>query len=134
MERGPAGNTSLAAALPIAAGMPADAIVCVQETEYTGAGKHPTAQLTFAREMGVEVVAGDPAGNVPGQRIVIPSAPEQLSVTEVPLDRLRRSYVRHAIESLCGREPDRAEVAFLAEDTGVDVDAATAIIQDVAKD
>ena len=32
----------------------------VQETEYTGAGKHHWSQLNFARQMGVEVRAGDP--------------------------------------------------------------------------
>ena len=46
---------------------PRDAVVVVQETEYTGAGKHPTAQLTFARELGVEIRRGHPSENVPGQ-------------------------------------------------------------------
>lgn len=133
LERGPAGNTSLAAALPLARELPESAIVCVQETEYTGAGKHPTAQLTFAREMGVEVTSGDPKGNVPGQRIVIPTSPEQMSVVDVPLERLRRSYVKHALESLCGREPDAAELAFLAEDAGTDADAVERIARDVMK-
>ncbi|HON87224.1 MAG TPA: 2-amino-4-oxopentanoate thiolase subunit OrtB, partial [Bacillota bacterium] len=39
MERGPAGNTSLAAAIALARELPEDEIVVVQETEYTGAGK-----------------------------------------------------------------------------------------------
>jgi cysteine synthase len=129
LERGPAGNTSLAAAIPIARDLPSDAIVCVQETEYTGAGKHPTAQLTFAREMGVEVVAGDPRENVPGRRIVIPESPEQLSVVDVPLERLRKSYIKHALESLCGREPLDDEVAFLAEDTQTTVDDVVGMIR-----
>ena len=42
IERGPAGNTSLAAAFAIAQGMKEDEILVVQETEYTGAGKQPT--------------------------------------------------------------------------------------------
>ena len=41
LERGPAGNTSLAAALSVARELPSEALVVVQETEYTGAGKHP---------------------------------------------------------------------------------------------
>jgi 2-amino-4-ketopentanoate thiolase beta subunit len=122
LERGPAGNTSLAAALPIARDLPADAVVCVQETEYTGAGKHPTAQLTLARQMGIEVRAGDPRENVPGMRIVIPEEPEQLSCVDVDLERLRRSYVRHAVDSVGGRELTGDELAFLAEDTGTDED------------
>ena len=60
LQRGPAGNTSLAAAVALAREMPADAILVVQETEYTGAGKHPIAQLALARQMGIEIVRGDP--------------------------------------------------------------------------
>ncbi|NLI55158.1 MAG: PLP-dependent lyase/thiolase, partial [Clostridiales bacterium] len=47
IERGPAGNTSLAAAISLAQTLPEDAVVVVQETEYTGAGKHGNAQLSF---------------------------------------------------------------------------------------
>ena len=61
LERGPAGNTSLAAALAIARELDRDRIIVVQETEYTGAGKHPIAQLNLAKRMGVGVVRGDPA-------------------------------------------------------------------------
>ncbi len=122
LERGPAGNTSLAAAVPIAAEMGRDEILVVQETEYTGAGKHPTAQLTLARRMGVEVRRGDPSENVPGRAIVIPEDPSQLHVVDVPLEQLRRSYLKNAARELAsqGIEPaaaDEATLAFLAEDT-----------------
>lgn len=100
LERGPAGNTSLAAAFVIAQELDQERIVIVQETEYTGAGKHPIAQLNLAKEMGIEVARGDPRGNKPGQRIVIPEHPSQLAVVEMDLDRLRRSYLRNAIASL----------------------------------
>jgi cysteine synthase len=118
LERGPAGNTSLAAAVALARDMPAEAVVVVQETEYTGAGKHPTAQLTFARENGVEVRRGDPSESVPGRSIVIPESPEQLRVTEVPLDNLRRSYLKHAWNT-AGGEVGPEDRAFFAEDLGV---------------
>ena len=52
LERGPAGNTSLAAAFAIAQELDADQTVVVQETEYTGAGKHPIAQRHLAKRMG----------------------------------------------------------------------------------
>ena len=55
LERGPSGNTAMTAAMSLARTMPADATIVVQETEYTGAGKHHWAQLNFARENGVEV-------------------------------------------------------------------------------
>ena len=74
LERGPAGNTAMTAAVSLARDLPRDATVVVQETEYTGAGKHHWSQLNFAQEMGVEVRAGDPADNVPGKVIVIPEA------------------------------------------------------------
>jgi cysteine synthase len=43
LERGPAGNTSLAAAFVIAQELDEDRIVVVQETEYTGASTHRAA-------------------------------------------------------------------------------------------
>ena len=75
MERGPAGNTSLAAALPLAAEMDADHVLVVQETEYTGAGKHPSAQLDLARRKGVRVERGDPPGEPPRRVDRHPRAP-----------------------------------------------------------
>ena len=69
LERGPAGNTSLAAAFALAREMDEDRIIVVQETEYTGAGKHPTAQLNMARKMGVKVYqGGSPGGKPAGAR------------------------------------------------------------------
>ena len=69
LEKGPAGNTSLAAAFSIAQEMPRDAMIVVQETEYTGAGKHVQPQLSFARENGIEVRLGDPKDEIPGKSV-----------------------------------------------------------------
>jgi cysteine synthase len=120
LERGPAGNTSLAAAIPIARDMEADQIVVIQETEYTGAGKHPTAQLTFARDNGIEVRRGDPADNRPGHAIVIPERPDQLHVKDMPLPQLRASLIRNAVQHSGVRSVGAAEVRFLCEETGAD--------------
>jgi len=118
LQRGPAGNTSLAAAIPIARTLDADRVVVVQETEYTGAGKHPIAQLTLAQQLGIEVVRGDPRGNLPGARIVVPEHPAQLAVVDLDLERLRRSYLRNASASLPpGVRPGDADLAFLAAET-----------------
>ena len=46
LERGPAGNTALAAAFALAQDLPEDAIVVVTETEYTGAGNTSSLSLT----------------------------------------------------------------------------------------
>ncbi len=118
LERGPAGNTSLAAAIPLARELPADEIVVVQETEYTGAGKHPGAQLDFARNNGITVKRGDPRENRPGQAIVIPEHFSQLGVVEMDLDRMRRSLIRNAVERSGVAEINAAELTFLAAETG----------------
>ncbi|MDD3449553.1 MAG: 2-amino-4-oxopentanoate thiolase subunit OrtB [Gammaproteobacteria bacterium] len=118
LERGPAGNTSLAAALAIARELDRDRVVVVQETEYTGAGKHPIAQLNLAQSLGIEVRRGDPRENRPGERIVIPERPGQIAARAVDLDRVRRSYLRHALESLPeGAVLEAADYAFLVEET-----------------
>jgi cysteine synthase len=118
LERGPAGNTSLAAAIAIAQQLDEDQIVVVQETEYTGAGKHPLAQLNLAKRMGVELSRGDPARSKPGRRIVIPEDVAQIAVVDVDLDSVRRSYLRNMLESL----PDKTSLGavdfeFLAAET-----------------
>ncbi|MES9936671.1 MAG: 2-amino-4-oxopentanoate thiolase subunit OrtB [Sedimenticola sp.] len=121
MERGPAGNTSLAAAFAMAQKMDREQILVVQETEYTGAGKHPLAQLNMARQMGIEVSRGDPWKNLPGERIVIPGHPSQVSVLDVDLGHLRRTYIHNAMEAVPkGVELGEEDVAFLAIETRSD--------------
>ena len=118
LERGPAGNTSLAAAFAIAQELDEDQTVVVQETEYTGAGKHPIAQLNLAKRMGITVTRGDPRTSKPGQRIVIPIDPSQIAVVDVELNQLRRAYLRNALASL---PPDarlsNVDLQFLAAET-----------------
>jgi len=129
LERGPAGNTAIAAAMSLARDLPRDATVVVQETEYTGAGKHHWAQLNFARQMGVEVRSGDPGENVPGKAIVIPERPEQIRAKDMDLAKMRRSYVRnalaHAGESY---SPTAADIEFLAEDANSDAETIEEIV------
>ncbi len=118
LERGPSGNTAMAAAMSLARDLPTDATVVVQETEYTGAGKHHWAQLNFARENGVEVRLGDPAENVPGKSIIIPERPEQIRAKDFDLAKMRKSYVRNAMSHAPeGYAPTAADIEFLATDT-----------------
>jgi cysteine synthase len=129
LERGPSGNTAMAAALSLARDLPREATVVVQETEYTGAGKHHWAQLNFARAMGVEVRSGDPATNVPGATIVIPERPEQIRARDMDLGSLRRSYVRNALKHAGeGYSPTADDVAFLAADTNSTPEAVEEIL------
>ena len=120
LERGPAGNTSLAAAFVIAQELDEEQIVVVQETEYTGAGKHPLAQLNLAKQMGIEVRRGDPRDSKPGQCIVIPEQPTQLAVVNIDLEHVRRSYLHNAIKLLPrGASLSEIDLAFLAEETRI---------------
>jgi hypothetical protein len=121
LERGPSGNTAMTAAMSMARTMPTDATIVVQETEYTGAGKHHWAQLNFARENGVEVRLGDPKESKPGQAIVIPEHPEQIEAVDFDLARMRKSYVRNALSHAPeGYAPTAEDIEFLAADTNSD--------------
>lgn len=114
LERGPAGNTSLAAALVIARRLPRDEVIVVTETEYTGAGKSPVAQLAFAVEMGVDVVSGPADLDLPGRRIAIPDRLGDLRVNEVDLFALKASYLRRSAQDP-ELDLDR-DIGFLAEE------------------
>ena len=127
LERGPAGNTSLTAAVTLARTMDRDQIVVVQETEYTGAGKHHNRQLSFARENGIEVRRGDPAGNVPGRTIVIPERLDQVRGRVQDMDRLRASYLKNAAKVLSPDQWSATDLAFLAADLKVGVDQVKAL-------
>ena len=131
MERGPAGNTSLAAAIALARELPEDEIVVVQETEYTGAGKHPWAQLDFAKQNGIAVKRGAPKENKPGKTIVIPQDFSQITATEMDLNRMRRSYIRNALERNKVKHVAEEDIRFLAEDTKTDPDFVTSVIRDL---
>lgn len=118
LQRGPAGNTSLAAAFVMAQELEQNQIIVVQETEYTGAGKHPIAQLNLARELGIDVLRGDPHDSRPGERIVIPKHPSQLTVVDVDLNHVRKSYIRNAVRSLAeDDELSDVDFQFLADET-----------------
>lgn len=97
LEKGPAGNTALAAAFKIAQEMDEDQCIVVQETEYTGAGKHINPQLSFARQNGIDIHFGDPKDEVPGKSIILPSHPSLIQVTDVDLDHVRRSNIKNAV-------------------------------------
>jgi len=127
LERGPAGNTSLTAAVTLARTLDRDQIVVVQETEYTGAGKHHNRQLSFARENGIEVRRGDPAGNVPGRTIVIPERLDQVRGRVQDMDRLRASYLKNAAKVLPPDQWSATDLAFLAADLKVGVDRVKAL-------
>lgn len=116
LERGPAGNTSLTAAVTLARQMDQDQIIVVQETEYTGAGKHHNSQLSFARENGIEVRRGDPKDNIPGKTIVLPERLDQVWGKAQDIDKLRHSYLTNASHVLPADQWSESDIEFLAAD------------------
>ncbi len=117
LERGPAGNTSLAAAFVIAQEMEDDAILVVQETEYTGAGKHIVPQLTFAKENGIKVLRGNPMDEVPGENIILPEDPSYLQIVNKELDDYRKSLIKNTVKLLKEKEIGQVDLDFLCEET-----------------
>lgn len=120
LERGPAGNTSLAAAFSIAQEMENDEIIVVQETEYTGAGKHIMPQLTFAKENGIEIKLGDPEDEIPGKNIIIPSHPSKLRIKDMDISSYKKSYLNNAINTLKDNYIENVDLDFLCEETKMD--------------
>lgn len=119
LEKGPAGNTSLAAAFRLAQDLDRDQCIVVQETEYTGAGKHINPQLSFARQNGIEIRFGDPKDEVPGKNIILPEHPSLIQVTDLDLDHMRRSRIKRAVGAHKDELTDE-DIRFLVEETNSD--------------
>jgi 2-amino-4-ketopentanoate thiolase beta subunit len=120
LERGPAGNTSLTAAFALAQEMDEDQIIVVQETEYTGAGKHPMAQLSFAKQNGIDVRFGNPNEEIPGENIILPEHPSMIKVRDYDLDKAKHSYIRNSITNNNVTVISKEDIEFLAKDTKSD--------------
>ncbi len=129
MEKGPAGNTSLAAAFSLAQEMDEDQIIVAQETEYTGAGKHIQPQLAFARQNGISLEFGDPQTEVAGKNIVFPANPGMLKARDADLARMRTSLIRRQATRATGPITE-ADIAYLCEETN----APEAFVKQVLKD
>lgn len=117
LERGPAGNTSLAATFALAQELDEDKIIVAQETEYTGAGKHIQPQLTFAKENGIEIVIGDPKDEIPGENIVLPEDPSYIKTKDIDLNKIKRSYIRNCIKNTKVNSVTSEDIEFLVKDT-----------------
>ncbi|MBO4306557.1 MAG: PLP-dependent lyase/thiolase [Clostridia bacterium] len=119
LEKGPAGNTSLAAAFRLAQDLDRDQCIVVQETEYTGAGKHINPQLSFARQNGIDIHFGDPKDEIPGKNIILPAHPSLIQVTDLDLDHMRKSRIKRAVGTHKDELTDE-DIKFLIEETNTD--------------
>ena len=129
IEKGPAGNTALVAAFAIAQEMDQDQIIVVQETEYTGAGKHVQPQLAFAKSNGIEVLFGDPVDEVPGKNIVLPKDPSFIKIVDQDMTKLRKSLIKNAIAG--GKVPTEDDIEYLAKETNADVAFVKAALEEL---
>lgn len=132
LEKGPAGNTSLAAAFALAQEMDEDEIILVQETEYTGAGKMVQPQLSFARSNGIEISFGDPKDEVPGTSIILPEDPSMIRAVDLDLTRIRTSRVKNALAMAKEAFTD-VELDFLAAEINGTKEEVLAFIDDLKK-
>ena len=130
LERGPAGNTSLAAAFVIAQEMDDDAIIVVQETEYTGAGKHIVPQLTFAKKNGIKMLRGNPMDETPGENIILPQDPSYLQVDNKDLNDYRRSLIKNTVKLLKEKEVGQIDLDFLCEETNLEKEIVINILKE----
>ena len=123
VERGPAGNTALAAAFSLARKLPEDAVIVISETEYTGAGKHIQPQLSFARENGIEIKFGNPQEeDKPGINIVLPKDPSFVQHKVADVNHFRNRLINKAVKK-AGVDPKDLkadDIEFLAVETKTD--------------
>ena len=117
LERGPAGNTSLAAAFVLAQELDDDEIIVVQETEYTGAGKHIVPQLNFAKDNGIKILRGNPIEEIPGENIILPESPAYLQIDDKNLFDYRRSLIKNTVKNLKEKVLYDVDVDFICEET-----------------
>ncbi len=127
LERGPAGNTSLAVAFKLAQTMKKDEIIVVQESEYTGAGKHHQPQLSFARNNKVDLIFGNPLEEIPGKNIIFPKSGKDIDIREIPLDKIRKSYLRKYNDKSLTDE----DIKFLCDELKISNTNVTKLIQEV---
>ncbi len=74
---------------------------------------------------------GDPRENLPGKAIVIPEHFAQLNIVEMDLERMRRSYIRNAVEKNRVEEITGQELQFLAAETRETEAFVAAILKDI---
>lgn len=132
LERGPAGDTSLAAAFSVAQEMDEDQCIVVQETEYTGAGKHVNPQLAFARKNGIDIHFGDPAEEVPGKSIILPAHPSLIKARDFNIEHMRHSLIKNAVASV-DHAPTEEDIRFLAEEVQRDEAYVKAVLAGLKK-
>ncbi len=103
--------------------MDKDEIIVVQETEYTGAGKHIQPQLSFARDNGIDLYFGNPRDEVPGKSIILPEHPKMIKAIDLNMDKIRRSYIKNMVNKKSdSRQFSEEELSYIALETNLTVE------------
>ncbi|BCR35965.1 2-amino-4-oxopentanoate thiolase subunit OrtB [Mariniplasma anaerobium] len=127
MERGPAGNISLAAAFSLAQTMKEDEIIVVQESEYTGAGKHFNSQISFAKKQGIILEFGSCEKEVAGKNLVFPKSGKDVIHKELNLMDLKKSYLKHYKDKILSKQ----EYAYLKEELNLNIDKIIKMMEEI---
>ncbi len=130
IERGPAGNTSLTAAFALAQEMDEDQTIIVQETEYTGAGKHPMPQISFAKQNGIEILFGDTEKETPGKNIIFPDSPSRIKIRDFDLDKARTSYIKNAVNNYGKKEISKEDFDFIIKDANSNEEFVSGVLKE----
>jgi len=112
--------------------MDEDQCIVVQETEYTGAGKHVNPQLAFARKNGIDIHFGDPAEEVPGKSIILPAHPSLIKARDFNIEHMRHSLIKNAVASV-DHAPTEEDIRFLAEEVQRDEAYVKAVLAELKK-
>ena len=118
-------------AFSLAQEMDEDQIIVVQETEYTGAGKHIQPQLSFARQNGIEIKFGNPEEEVPGKNIILPAEPSLLKAKDVDLDKLKVSLVKNYIKDI--KDLTDNDINFLIAETKSNKEYINSILETIGR-
>jgi hypothetical protein len=110
----------------MATSMKEDEIIVVQETEYTGAGKHMNAQISFAMDRGINLVLGNPLNEKPGTNLIFPNSASMLKHKDIPLDQLRLSYLKRYKDVMLLEE----DYQYLALELNITKDKVKALMEE----
>ena len=111
--------------------MDKDQIIVVQETEYTGAGKHIQPQLAFARDNGIDIKFGNPKEEVAGINIILPENPGMIKAVDHDMNKLRKSLIKNALANYPDAKLDDSDIDFLVKETKSDTEFVKATIKEI---
>jgi hypothetical protein len=75
------------------------------------------AQVSFAKDRGIDLILGNPLEEKPGKNMIFPSSGSMVKTKEIPLDDLRRSYLKKYKDELLFDQDYR----YLQEELNCDI-------------